>query len=84
MNQRFYDPADKYFYEDDGTQCEKIVENFLVLRPYTVQTIITNISGSALEVQLLIDIPEGSIPLRSHEQTQILNVSISAYRTETF
>jgi len=31
-----------------------------------------------------MDIPEGSIPLRSHEQTQILNVSIPAYNTKTF
>ena len=55
-----------------------------MLRPYTIQTILTNISGSTLEVQLLMDIPEGAIPLKSHEQTQILNVSIQAYNTRTF
>lgn len=31
-----------------------------------------------------MDIPQGSIPLRSHEQTQILNVSINGYNTRTF
>ena len=31
-----------------------------------------------------MDIPEGAIPLKSHEQTQILNVSIQAYNTRTF
>ena len=37
-----------------------------------------------LEVQLLQDIPEGSIPLKSHEQTQITNVQVQPYSTKTF
>lgn len=84
LNQRFFDPKEKYSYEEDGTQIEKAVDSFLTLKPYTLQTILTNISGSTLEVQLLIDIPEGAIPLRNHEETQISNISISAYSTLTF
>jgi hypothetical protein len=57
LNQRFFDPKNKYFYDEDGTQCEKNVTNFLILKPYTLQTIITNISGTTLDLQLLIDIP---------------------------
>ena len=56
----------------------------MVLKPYVLQTIVTNISGSVLEVQLLQDIPGGSIPLKSHEQTQITNVEIQPYSTRTF
>ena len=37
-----------------------------------------------MEVQLLMDIPDGAIPLKSHEQTQIINVSIQPYNTKTF
>ena len=37
-----------------------------------------------LEVQLLQDIPDGSIPLKSHEQTQISNVQVQPYSTKTF
>jgi hypothetical protein len=60
------------------------VESFLIQKPYTVQTLLTNISGSNLEIQLLMDIPEGAIPLLSHEQTQIINVSLPAYNTRSF
>jgi hypothetical protein len=31
-----------------------------------------------------MDIPEGAIPLLSHEQTQIINVSLPAYNTRSF
>lgn len=84
LNQRFFDPQNKYHYDEDGAQIEKEVTSFLVQKPYTIQTIITNISGNNLEIQLLIDIPEGSIPLKSHEETQILNFSLPAYSTKTF
>ncbi len=48
INQRFFDPDVKYTYEDDGTQIEKTVDEFLVKKPYTLQTIITNTSGTNL------------------------------------
>jgi hypothetical protein len=31
-----------------------------------------------------MDIPEGSVPLLSHEQTQIINISLPAYNTKSF
>ncbi len=33
---------------------------------------------------MLIGIPEGAIPLRSHEQTHIINFKAEAYNTQTF
>ena len=84
LNQRFFDPKNRYIFDEEGTQIEKEVSTFLIQKPYTVQTLITNLSGSNLELQLLMDIPEGSIPLLSHEQTQIINVSLPAYNTKSF
>ena len=48
LNQRFFNPFDKYYYEDDGTQIEKEVDEFIVKRPYCLQTLITNTSGTNL------------------------------------
>lgn len=84
LNQRFFDPKNRYRFDEDGAQTEREVDCFLVQKPYTLQTLLTNISGSNLEVQLLMDIPEGAIPLLSHEQTQIINVSLPAYNTRSF
>lgn len=37
-----------------------------------------------LELQLLIDIPEGSIPLQSHEMTRIQSINLQPYSTLSF
>lgn len=63
INHRFFDPYDQFHYEDDGLKVEKEVEEFVIHRQYSLQTVITNTSGTNLELQLLVDIPEGSIPL---------------------
>jgi hypothetical protein len=35
-------------------------------------------------LQLLIDIPEGSVPLKSHENTQIQSTNLEPYSTLSF
>lgn len=57
MSQRFYDPENQYYYEEDGTQVEKEIREFVRKKPYCVQTLITNTSGTSLELQTLVDIP---------------------------
>jgi len=42
------------------------VEEFVVKKPYIAQTVVTNTSGTPLELQILLDIPKGTIPLQSH------------------
>ena len=66
INQRFFDHEQRFMYEDDGTQIEKTVEQFLAKKAYSLQTVVTNTSGTNLELQILMDIPSGSIPLLSH------------------
>ena len=56
----------------------------MILKPYILQTIISNVSSSNLDIQILVDIPEGSIPLKNHNKTQIKNITLSAYSTTTF
>ena len=66
VNHRFFDPKDQYMYEDDGTRMEKEVKQFIYLTPYSLETVVTNISGTELDIQLLIDIPQGAIPLMTN------------------
>ncbi len=60
------------------------MSEFIVRKVYSYQTVVTNTSGTNLELQLLLDIPEGSIPVESHEYTQIKSVNISPYSTSSF
>lgn len=45
---------------------EKQVGEFIKDKPYYLQTVVTNTSTANLELQILIDIPQGSIPLGSN------------------
>ena len=81
MNQRFLDPQNKFIFED-GMNIEKEVEEFVVNKPYICQTVVTNTSGTPLELQILVDIPKGTIPLRSHEYTQITNIVLNAFTSK--
>ena len=49
-----------------------------------METVVTNISGTELDVQLLIDIPQGAIPLMTNEYTQNINATIPAFSTRSF
>lgn len=84
INQRISDPQDEFEYEEDGTRLEKPVGEFIKDKPYYLQTVVTNTSTANLELQILIDIPEGSIPLGSYEYTQVTSQNIGSYQTRSF
>ena len=84
INQRFFSPDQRFRYEDDGTQIENDVEEFIANKVYALQTVVTNTSGTSLELQILMDVPSGSIPLLSHEYVQITNATVNAYSTQSF
>ena len=53
-------------------------------KPYIAKTIVTNTSGTVLELQILMDIPQGTIPLKSFENTQILNIILEPYVSKSY
>jgi len=53
-------------------------------KAYVVQTVATNTSSTNLELQLLFDIPKGAIPLKSHDYTEITNINLSSYISNSF
>lgn len=73
-----------YTVEEDGTRIEKEVEEFIVERPYICQTVVTNTSGTPLQLQILLDIPKGTIPLCSHEYTQVISMTLNQFTSQEF
>ena len=84
MNQRFFDPMDRVVYEEDGTEVEKEVEEFILGKPYISQTVISNPSGTPLQLQVLLDIPKGTIPLTSHEYTQVVSTRLDPFASTSY
>ena len=48
MNQRFFDPSCPKAYEEDGTEYDREVEEFIIGKEYSLQTVVSNTSGTPL------------------------------------
>lgn len=68
----------------DGVETELYESGeFLTGRPYGSRVVITNPSSSSIELQALIQIPEGALPLESTRVTQGIPISIGPYGTQS-
>jgi len=66
--------------QQHGDEDQKI-EEFLVNHIYTGQVIITNISSHKLEFDVLLQIPQGSLPLGSSPYQKSHSLSLNSYST---
>jgi hypothetical protein len=60
------------------------VTEFLKDKIYSCQTVITNTSVASLDLQVLLDVPQGSIPVLSHEYTKIVSDMIGSYSIKAY
>ena len=71
--------ADKINKDD-----EKEPNKFLTNRTYLQKTIVTNISSNNITCEILMQIPEGSIPIDSEEYKIIETANINSYQSIVF
>ena len=77
--------AQMVFEEDkNNNDEEKEPTKFLTNRTYIQKTIVTNISSENINCEILMQIPEGSIPVDSDEYKIIETANISSYKSEIF
>ena len=77
--------AQMVFEEDkNNNDEEKEPTKFLTNRTYIQKTIVTNISSENINCEILVQIPEGSIPVDSDEYKIIETANISSYKSEIF
>ena len=83
--QRFFDPQDKYTEseEEPGAQIEKDVDQFIIDKVYGSSVIITNSSSSGQQFQVLIEVPEGAIPVQELDYTKSHTLQLNAFSTRT-
>lgn len=84
--QRFFDPGNRYEYseEDPTVKVEKDISEYIVNKIYGCQVIVTNCSITGSDFQVLVEIPEGSIPVNTPEYTKSHTVFLDPYTTRTF
>ena len=83
ISQRFYDPFDRYVHSSDGhTKMLKNVNEFLVGKLYVSRVAITNSSETRHEINLVTEIPQGSVPVISLEYMKSTSLAIEPLSTE--
>ena len=63
------------------TNKEKTVNELIVGEIYCHETIVTNISSSKLTFELLIQIPQGAIPVKNSEYTKSISLTLENFKT---
>ena len=68
----------------DGVERERYVTGeFLTGRPYGCRVVVTNPSSAAIELQALLQVPEGAVPLAGTQYTKGVPVSVGPYGTRS-
>ncbi|MFZ5950765.1 MAG: hypothetical protein ACOYXC_08665 [Candidatus Rifleibacteriota bacterium] len=81
--QNFFAYNDRYFYEKNERFDKFVTEEFLTRRVYGCQVVMTNPTSSRQNVDVLMQIPQGSIPVLNGFYTRSLNFQIDPFTTRT-
>lgn len=84
VSQKFYDPAEKFTYDETDSSIKTIKEvtEFLIGKIYESQITFTNISENNLKLKVIQQIPQGSLPVYNLDDLKIHDVHISGLQTQ--
>ena len=84
VSENFYQKNDRYRFEE-GVRYDKFVsDDFLPHVLYGSQVVITNPTSTPRAIELLIQIPEGSIACSGSQSTRTIQLDLAAFSTKTF
>lgn len=86
ISQKFFDPKDKYTYneEDPDLKFEKPVKEFVKGKVYESQVVVTNSTSTPLKVDVIMEIPSGSICIDSKENMRVESLTLSSLMSKSF
>ncbi|CAD8096488.1 unnamed protein product [Paramecium sonneborni] len=81
--QKFYDQNNRYI-KKDGDNIELQPQEYEIKKVYQCEIVITNCSSKKLNVFLLQEIPNGSLPMDTNNYSSINTVSLQPYQSRTY
>ncbi|MFO7562079.1 MAG: hypothetical protein R6X02_05505 [Enhygromyxa sp.] len=76
VSQNYFRADDRYRYEDNERHDKYVTGEFLIHTVYICQIVLTNPSSSAHKLDLLVQIPQGAIPVGDGFETRDLHVHL--------
>ncbi|ETO18621.1 hypothetical protein RFI_18643, partial [Reticulomyxa filosa] len=81
INASFFDPDDTHIRDENGEKQDKLVDTFIPGKVYGMRAVATNLSSNALSLELLVELPQGSIPVSSGAYTKTSFLQLNAFST---
>lgn len=81
--QKFFARNDRYYHEKNQRFDKFVTEEFQTRRVYGCQIVLTNPTSSRKNVDVLIQIPNGAIPVLQTHYTRSINFQLEAFSTQT-
>ena len=84
VSENFYQKNDRY-REEDGVKYDKFVTSpFYAHHLYGAQVVITNPTSTPQAIDLLVQVPNGSMATSGSQETRSLQLQLDAFSTKTF
>ena len=84
ISENFFQKNDRYRNED-GVNFDKFVsDKFYAHTLYGAQVVVTNPTSTPQSIDLLVQIPRGSVATSNSQQTRSLQLQLNAFSTKTF
>ena len=82
VSENFFQTNDRHRYED-GVQFDKFVEGkFLANVLYGAEIVITNPTSTPMAIEVLLQVPQGAMPVSGSQQTNSISMQLGAFSTQ--
>lgn len=83
VSQNFFRYDDRYRFEENERLDKFVTEEFLVHTVYGSQVAITNPTSSPQKLDVLVQIPVGSLPVLNTQETRSVHIDLQPFSTQT-
>ncbi len=83
VNENFFRHDDRYRYENGERLDKFITDEFIIHTVYGCQVVVTNPTSSKQKLDLLLQIPQGAIPVLSGQDTRSVHIELEPFHTST-
>jgi hypothetical protein len=83
ISQNFFRHGDRYRQVQGQQQDKFITDEFLVHTLYGCQVVVTNPSSTPRRVNVLVQIPRGSLPAKGSQRTDTVPLDVAPFQTQT-
>ncbi len=83
VSQNFFRHGDRH-RQENGEQIDKYVaDEFVIHTVYGCQVVVTNPTSARLKLTVLLQVPQGAIPVANGQPTKSVHVDLQPYHTQT-